>query len=70
MTTAERIASAVLREHRPVVHMTEEGVRRLANTGWRKRRGVLVGVANGFLRVKVEGNKTVGSFHSSFWRLP
>ena len=53
MTTAERIASAVLREHQPVVHMTEEGVRRLANTGWRTR-GVLVGVANGFLRVKVD----------------
>ena len=70
MTRAERIASKCLRLNPPVVHMTDEGVRRLVGVGWRKRRGRLVGIANGFLRIKIDGNKTVSTFHHSFWRLP
>jgi len=65
MTPTERKVSAILRKYPLGVVMTKEAIRR----GVRRNRctGLLVGISNGFLKVRLSNHKTVGSYHPSFW---
>ena len=70
MTYTERIASKALRANPPIVHCTDEWLK--ANGGrvpLRKRRGELLGICNGKLRIRVDGNKYAQTFHTAFWKL-
>jgi hypothetical protein len=65
---SERLANMVLRKHPLKMQPTDEAMRHNLGLTQRKRIGWLVGISNGYLRVRVGSKKQPGAWASSYWR--
>jgi len=64
--TAEESINKMLRKYPIAVELSDKALK--LHVREYRVSGLLVGVRNGYLRVRIDGHKTAGIYHPDFWR--